>query len=131
MNENKHIKPRQERELQASIEKDVYLRPAADIYEDSMGITLTADLPGVTRERLNIEIDKDTLVIEGQASLDVPEGMEAFYADVRATRYQRRFILDGALDIDKISASMKDGVLTLKIPKRAERQPRKIQVTVG
>ena len=57
--------------------------------------------------------------------------MEALYADVRATRYQRSFTLSNELDTDKISAEMKDGVLTLKLPKRAELQPRKIQVSAG
>jgi len=57
--------------------------------------------------------------------------MEALYADVNATRFRRTFTLSNELETDNISAEMKDGVLLLKIPKRAELQPRKIQITAG
>jgi HSP20 family molecular chaperone IbpA len=131
MSESKEMKTQETQEMQARSETEAFLRPAVDIYEDTQGITLRADLPGVSRERLNIQVDGNTLTIEGQASIDMPEGMEALYADVRATRYQRSFTLSNELDTDKISAEMKDGVLTLKLPKRAELQPRKIQVSAG
>jgi len=131
MNESKGIKNQEKQAVPTKAETDVYLRPAVDIFEDAAGITLTADLPGVSRERLNIEVEKDILVIEGQMSLEVPQGMEALHADLRANRYQRRFTLSGGLDTDKISAQMKDGVLTLSVPKRAELQPRKIQIAVS
>jgi HSP20 family molecular chaperone IbpA len=61
----------------------------------------------------------------------MPEGMEALFAEVRATHFRRSFTLSRELETDKINAQMKDGVLTLKIPKRAELQPRKIEVSAG
>jgi HSP20 family molecular chaperone IbpA len=57
--------------------------------------------------------------------------MEALYADVRVTHYRRSFTLSGELEPDKIEASLKDGVLTVRIPKRAELRPRKIEVQAG
>jgi len=111
-------------------EAEAVLRPAVDIYEDARGITLLADMPGVTREHLNIEVDRDALTIEGDARIDMPEGMEALYADVRSTVYRRSFALSGELDTDTIKASLRDGVLNVYIPKRAELQPRKIEVNV-
>jgi HSP20 family molecular chaperone IbpA len=54
--------------------------------------------------------------------------MEALYADVRSTRYRRRFTLSGELETGQIDASLKDGVLSVRIPKRAEVRPRKIEV---
>jgi len=111
-------------------ETEAVLRPAVDIYEDARGITLLADMPGVTREHLNIEVDRDALTIEGDARIDMPEGMEALYADVRSTVYRRSFALSGELDTDTIKASLRDGVLNVYIPKRAELQPRKIEVNV-
>jgi HSP20 family protein len=107
------------------------LRPPVNIFEDPHGITLEADMPGVSKDRLNVQVDKDTLVVEGDAKIDMPAGMEALYADVRVTHYRRSFTLSGELEPDKIEASLKDGVLTVRIPKRAELRPRKIEVRAG
>jgi HSP20 family molecular chaperone IbpA len=60
----------------------------------------------------------------------MPEGMEPLYADVRSTHYQRSFTLSRELDGDKADASLKDGVLILRIPKWQQYQPRKIEVQV-
>jgi len=109
-------------------EPDVVQRPPVDIYEDASGITLMADMPGVSRDRLSIEVDKDMLLVEGEARIDMSEGMEALYADVRSTRYRRSFTLSGELETSQIDASLKDGVLSVRIPKRAEVRPRKIEV---
>jgi HSP20 family molecular chaperone IbpA len=111
-------------------ETETVLRPAVDIYENAEGITLLADMPGVSRERLNLEVDRDALTIEGDAHIEMPEGMEALYADVRYTRYRRSFALSGELDTAAIKASLRDGVLSVHIPKRAEVRPRKIEVRV-
>ena len=107
------------------------IRPPVDIFEDATGITLQADMPGVSKERLNVRVDRDTLTIEGDANIQMQEGMDALYADVRATRYQRSFSLSRELNMDKVEASLKDGVVTLRIPKREELQPRKIEVRTG
>ncbi len=134
MNDNKEMKTRETQEVQAQAsqpETDVFMRPAVDIYENAQGITLNADLPGVSRDRLSVQVEGNALTIEGQTAIDMPEGMEALYADVNATRFRRTFTLSNELETDNISAEMKDGVLLLKIPKRAELQPRKIQITAG
>lgn len=107
------------------------LQPPVDICEDADGISLWADLPGVSPERLNIQVDKDVLVIEGESRIDMPEGIKPLYADVRATRYRRRFALSSELDTDNIEAALKDGVLNLRIHKKPESRPRKIEVRVG
>jgi HSP20 family molecular chaperone IbpA len=115
---------------QGTKDQDPAIRPPVDIFEDEKGITLLADMPGVSKERLEIEIDKDTLSIEGEAAIPMAQGMEALYADVQSTRYQRSFSLSSELDGEKANANLKDGVLTLQIPKRAQFQPRKIEVRV-
>jgi HSP20 family protein len=109
-------------------EPDLVLRPPVDIFEDAEGITVLADMPGVSRDRLNIEVDKDMLLVEGDAKISMSEGMEALYADVRSTRYRRSFALSSELQTEAIDASLKDGVLSVRIPKRAELRPRKIEV---
>jgi HSP20 family molecular chaperone IbpA len=109
-------------------ESEPTMAPPVNVFEDPQGITLEADMPGVSRDRLTIQVDKDTLLVEGEAHIQMPEGMEALYADVRHTRYRRTFTLSSELDIDRIDAGLKDGVLTLRIPKREQARPRKIEV---
>ena len=109
-------------------EEEPALAPAVDIFEDPHGITVQAEMPGVSKDRLNIQADRNTLLIEGDAQIDMPAGMEALYADVQVTRYRRSFVLSGELETDRIEASLKDGLLTVRIPKRAEFRPRKIEV---
>jgi HSP20 family molecular chaperone IbpA len=99
-----------------------------DVFEDAHGITVQAEMPGVSKDRLNVQADRNSLVIEGDAQIEMPAGMEALYADVQATKYRRSFVLSGELETDRIEANLKDGVLTVRIPKRAEFRPRKIEV---
>lgn len=131
MSEKKEMKTREGGEMQSRSEQDVFLRPAVDIYEDGHAITVNADLPGVSRDRLDVQVDGNNLAIEGRAAIDMPEGMEALHADVRTTHFRRNFTLSNELDAGNISAEMKDGVLTLRLPKRAELKPRKIEINVG
>jgi HSP20 family molecular chaperone IbpA len=102
--------------------------PAVDVFEDAAGITLLADMPGVPKDRLELKVEADTLSIEGQVVPTAPEGLEAVYAEVRVPRYRRTFTLSRELDTTKVDASLKDGVLTLRIPKQAHAQPRRIEV---
>jgi HSP20 family protein len=104
------------------------IRPPVDIWEDRDGITLCADMPGVSKDRLSLRIDGNSLIVEGQLQLELAETAEALYADVRSSLYRRSFALSGELETGKIEASLKDGVLTVRIPKRAELRPRKIEV---
>ena len=105
--------------------------PPVDVIEDSTGITLRADLPGVPRENLNLQVEADTLTIEGEVSFLMPEGMEATYAEVSVPRFRRAFTLSKELDASKVSAELKQGVLTLRIPKAAHAQPRRIDIKVS
>ena len=104
------------------------VRAPVDIFEDGEGITLEADMPGVSRDRLTLRVDGDTLLLEGHAHFERPERAEAVHADVRSTTYRRTFVLSRELDINSIQAQLNDGVLRVRIPKRAELRPRKIEV---
>ncbi|MGA7979904.1 MAG: Hsp20/alpha crystallin family protein [Chromatiaceae bacterium] len=131
MSEKSEVATSESGDLSGREEARAALRPPVNIFEDANGITLEADMPGVSRDRLNVQVDKDTLLVEGDAQIDMPDGMEALYADIRATHYRRSFTLSGELEPDKIEASLRDGVLTVRIPKRAELRPRKIEVRTG
>lgn len=107
------------------------IRPPVDVFENPNGITLRADLPGVSSEQLDLQIDKDTLKIEAEMAFAMPESLQPLHAEVRTTRYQRSFALSPELDVDAVEASLKDGVLEVRLPKRSEHQPRKISVSAA
>lgn len=105
--------------------------PAVDVFEDETGITLLADMPGVPRDQLELHVEGDTLLIEGRVQPQTPDGLEAIYAELRVPRWRRSFTLSRELDTSKVDANLKDGVLTLRIPKQAHAQPRRIVVNAG
>jgi HSP20 family protein len=107
---------------------DATLRPSVDIFETSDDIVLHADMPGVSRDRLDIRVEGTNLYIEGSVGIEPQQRMAPLYADVRATAYRRTFVLGTELESDKIEANLKDGLLTLRIPKRAEVRPRRIEI---
>jgi len=128
MSENREVAKKPSAVAAEARESERPILMAVDIFEDETGIVVLADMPGVAKERLDIKIDRDTLSIEGRTSIPMPEGMEALYADVRSNLYQRSFSLSSELDGSKAEATLKDGVLALRIPKREEHKPRKIEV---
>jgi HSP20 family molecular chaperone IbpA len=109
----------------------VTMLPDVDVWEDAAVITLIADLPGVTNKGLSVRVDNDTLLIEGDASLDIPEAMEAVYAELRTQYFRRSFALSRELDTARIDAKLKDGVLTVTIPKAETAKPHRIEVRSG
>jgi len=109
---------------------EAVLLPPVDVIEDASGITLYADLPGVAKDKLNLQVETDTLTIEGEMTLDLPEGLESTHLEVSSPRYRRVFSLSKELDLDKVSADFDQGVLKLRIPKAAHAQPRKIEIRV-
>jgi len=107
------------------------LLPAVDVFEDATGITLLADLPGVAKEQLHLHLEADSLSIEGEVALEMPEGMEATHAEVSLPRFRRVFTLSKELDGHKVTAEFRNGVLKLRIPKLEHAQPRRIEVQVA
>jgi HSP20 family molecular chaperone IbpA len=112
-------------------ERQPALSPHVDVLEDESGITLLADLPGVPKEQLTLHVEGDRLEIEGQVVSPAPEGLQPVYAELRTPRFRRAFTLSRELDTGRIDANLKDGVLTLRIPKHEHAQPRRVQVQVG
>ncbi len=110
---------------------DRVLLPPVDVVEDTTGLTLYADMPGVSRERLNLRVEGDTLTIEGELSLPVPQDMQASHAEVQQSRYRRAFELSRELDAQKVAAELTQGVLRVRIPKAEHAQPRRIEVRVA
>jgi HSP20 family protein len=115
----------------AQAQKGPTIVPAVDINEDTHGITLWADLPGVSRDRLNVHVQDSTLFIEGEALVESPGGLRLHYAEIREPRFARAFSLSADFDTSRIEANLSDGVLKLSIPRREEARPRRIEVSTG
>lgn len=106
------------------------LTPPVDVIEDAGGITLYADLPGVARENLSLQVEAATLTIEAESNLTVPEGLKTSHTEVGLGRFRRVFTLSKELDTEKVSAELAQGVLKLRIPKAEHAKPRRINVDV-
>ncbi|MBK7954160.1 MAG: Hsp20/alpha crystallin family protein [Candidatus Accumulibacter sp.] len=123
MSENSPVKKQNTRDEAA-------LLPPVDVVEDASGITLYADLPGVPRDKLQLQVEAGTLTIEGEIDLAMPGGIESSHAEVSLPRYRRVFSLSKELDSSMVGAEFSQGVLKLTIPKAEHAQPRKIDVKV-
>lgn len=106
------------------------LTPPVDVIEDNTGITLYADLPGVSRDKLHLHVESDTLTIEAESDLDVPEGLRSGHTEVELGRFRRAFTLSPELDTGAVTAELNQGVLRLRIPKAQRAQPRRIAIDV-
>jgi HSP20 family protein len=105
--------------------------PPVDVIEDTLGITLYADLPGVPKDKLHVRVDADALTIEGEVSLPMASNLEPSHVEVQISRYQRTFTLGKELDSEKVAAEFRNGVLKLSIPKFEHAKPRKIEVQIA
>lgn len=103
--------------------------PAVDVAEDANEIVLKSELPGVRQEDLDIELANDTLTIRGEKKFEDEEKKGNYVRVERAYgSFQRTFSLGVPIDQDKISASFKDGVLTVRLPKSEQTKPKKVAV---
>lgn len=114
----------------ADLQQLTPLVPPVDIVEDGEGITVKADLPGVSKDQLAIGVEGDTLTVEATVSLGETPTMTPVYAEVRVAQFKRSFVLSRDLDTGKIDANLANGVLTLRVPKLEQAKPRRISVRV-
>lgn len=119
------------KEQLADTPEEGFTTPRVDVVEDSSGITLYADLPGVPKDKLQIRVESDTLFVEGDMSLPWVKDLQASHIEVPYPRYRRSFTLGKELDRDKVAAEFRQGVLRLHIPKVEHVKPRKIEVQVA
>ena len=97
-----------------------------DIWETEDALLLAADVPGVTRDHVELDLHDDTLTILAQVGADSYEGLRPLYGEYNIGNFYRRFSLGEAIDREKICADLKDGVLTVTLPKREKAKPRRI-----
>ena len=123
------LQAQEKREVQAEAEqthtRPVFV-PSVDIYESDQGLTLVADLPGVQKDGLSIDLKDNVLSLKGEVTAEEPGNM--LYREYNVGDYARQFTLADTIDQDRIAATLKDGVLTLVLPKVEKAQPRRIEV---
>lgn len=104
-----------------------FVAPDVNIYETDDGYVLQAEMPGVTKEGLEITLEGNALSFIGRRHDGTRPG-NVLYSESRGTNFRRVFELDPAIETDKISAEMRQGVLTLTLPKAERAKPRKIEI---
>jgi HSP20 family protein len=102
--------------------------PATDIYETEAALTIVMEMPGTIKEDLDVSVEGDVLYVDGRVRFDNYEGLQPVYTEYNIGHYRRSFALTNKVDQRKISAEMKDGVLTLVLPKAEEAKPRRIAI---
>jgi HSP20 family molecular chaperone IbpA len=102
--------------------------PRTDIYEAGDTIVLVADMPGVDENSLDITVEKNVLTIRGQVEPPEFEDFSLAYGEYVAGDFQRSFTLSSYIDLDKIEATVKDGVLNVTLPKTAASHRKRITV---
>jgi HSP20 family protein len=102
--------------------------PAADIYETDSGYIIAMDLPGIDREALVIDIDDGRLIVKGTRAITEPKQHRS---ERPRGKFLRTFSVPGSVDQAKIGAEYKDGVLQIRLPKRTEQKPKRIDIKIG
>ena len=110
-------------------DQKTYFRPATDIRETADAVVLKFDMPGVASGDVDLTVEKGVLTVTGKARAE-EEGTPV-YRETRVGDYQRQFTLNENIDVDHITAEMKAGVLTVRIPKPEKAKPKKIAITAG
>jgi HSP20 family molecular chaperone IbpA len=103
--------------------------PSTDVYETEDGLTLMMEMPGVTRENLDVSLEDGVLTVEGRLEFSKYEGLEPVYTEYNVGHYARSFSLSDKVDQANIGAKLEDGILTLSMPKSAAALPRRIAIS--
>ena len=119
----REVETRQESTMPARV-----FMPVTDIFETDQALILTLELPGVAKDRVEVRVENDVLTIEARIDFAPYEALRPVYTEYNIGNYTRTFQLSSKIEQDGISAALKDGVMTLILPKAEKAKPRKIKV---
>jgi len=125
------LQVQKKRELESKEETTIPVRlflPATDIYETESNLMVVLEMPGVEKGNVNIHIEGGVLSVDGRLDLAKYQGLQPLYTEYNIGNYSRSFRLSSKIDQNKIAAEMKDGVLSLSLPKVEEAKPRTIEI---
>ncbi len=131
MANGQELQVQQKREVEKRQESTVPARaylPVTDIFETGSALMLALEMPGVDREKLNVELENGVLTITGEIDFAKYDGLYPVYTEYNIGNYARSFELSSDIDQDRITAEFNDGVVMLTLPKAEKAKPRKIKV---
>ena len=132
MASRKELQVQQKREVEKKQETTIPARlflPTADIFETDRALTVVLEMPGVSKDNVEVNVDDGILKIDGKIDFSKYEGLRPVYTEYNIGHYTRSFQLSSTIDHNKISAEMRDGVLAVVLPKSEQAQPRRIAVS--
>jgi HSP20 family protein len=121
----------QKREVDKKQESTVPFRaflPATDIFETDRALTVVLEMPGVSKDSVDVSLEDDVVRIEGRIDYSTYEGLQPLYTEYNVGHYVRSFQLSNQINQDGIKAEIEDGVMTLMLPKVEKAKPRRIAV---
>ena len=127
----RELQVQQKREVEKAQEQTTPMRaflPTTDIYETEDALTVVLEMPGVDRDNIEVNVENGVLTVEGKISFGKYEGLQPIYSEYNIGPYRRSFRLSSRVDQDNIRAELRDGVVSLVLPKAAEAKPRRIEV---
>jgi HSP20 family protein len=125
------LQVQQKREVDKTHESTVSARrflPVTDIFETDQALTVILEMPGVDRDKVDIHVENNVLTIEGRVDFTKYQGLQPLYTEYNVGDYARSFQLSSTINQEGITADLKDGVVTLLLPKAEKAKPRKIKV---
>jgi len=131
MASKQELQVQQKRELEKKEESTVPAReflPTADIYEDEDALNVVLEMPGVDKGNVEVSIEDGLLKVGGRLDFSKYQDLQPLYTEYNIGNYSRSFSLSDQIDQNKIAAEMKDGVLSLKLPKAKQAKPRTVQI---
>jgi len=131
MASRQELQVQQKRELEKKEEMTIPARvflPTADIYETNDALNVVLEMPGVEKSSVEVRVEDGVLKIDGRLDFSKYQGLQPLYTEYNVGHYSRSFRLSSKIDQNKIAAELKDGVLSLVLPKVEEAKPRTIQV---
>jgi HSP20 family protein len=106
--------------------------PPVDIYEDEQNIVLKLEVPGIEQKDIDVRLENNTLTVRGERKFEKEEKEENFHrVERRYGSFYRAFTLPNTVDAENVNAEYENGVLKIKLAKKAEAKPKQIKVNVG
>ena len=126
------LQVQQKREVETKQESTVPVRsfmPVTDIFETDEALTVVLEMPGVSKESVEVGVESDILTIAGRIDFSKYNGLQPLYTEYNIGNYSRSFQISSKIEQDGIKAELKDGVMTLVLPKAEKAKPRRIGVS--